>query len=184
MAQLVYSEKQYYLSKRNFHFALAFELLLVVEIVYQISINPNVTITPRVSLLLASSVLLISALLWFLHKLSLKIKVTNKGISFRMKPFQPKQRKLKWDEIANCKMVSDPNLLSWNAGMENSWQEKKFTLNARHGISLVTVHGERIFIGSPNLKALADAIENGVAKHKAKPSFQKRSQRNKLKVVS
>jgi hypothetical protein len=167
MAKLVYAEKQYYLSKRNFHLALALELFLVLYIAYQISVNTSRSLSPMVLFLLVGTLLLLTALLWFLHQLSLKIKVTNKGISFKMNPFQLKQRKLKWDQIANYKMVNDPNLLSWNAGLENSWQEKKFTLNARHGISLVTVEGERIFIGSPNLSALKEALENGTAKYQA-----------------
>jgi len=167
MAKLVYTEKQYYLSKRNFHLALAFELFLVVEIAYQISVNSSRSLAPSVLFLLAGTLILLTALLWFLHQLTLKIKVTNKGISFKMNPFHLKQRKLKWEQIANYKMVSDPNLPSWNADLENSWREKKFTMNARRGISLVTVQGERIFIGSPNLSALKEAVENGTAKYQA-----------------
>ena len=168
MAQLVYTEKQQFLSKKNFYFALALELVLVLGITYQISTKPHRFLSPSVIVLVGSSLIVITAVLWFLQELSLKIKITNKGISFKMKPFQQKQRKLKWDQIAHCNMVDDPNLLSWNTGLENSWQEKKFTLNARHGIALTTVEGERLFIGSANLKGLKKAIENGVAKYQAK----------------
>lgn len=168
MAKTVYFEKQHYLSKRNFHIALALELFLVLEIAYQIYTQPAKLLSPAVFILLASTLLVLTAILWFLHQLSLKTKVTSKGISFKMKPFQQKQRKLQWQQIAHCKMVSDPNLVSWNAGLENSWQEKKFTLNARNGIALTTVEGERLFIGSANLQALKEAIEGGVAKYKAK----------------
>ncbi len=168
MAKTVYSEKQQYLSKRNFHIALALSLVFVLDIAYQIYTKPVSVLSPMVFTLLITTLLLLSGILWFLHQLSLKTKVTNKGISFKMKPFHQKQRKLKWEQIAKCKMVNDPNLLSWNAGLESSWQEKKFTLNARRGISLTTVEGERLFIGSANLKGLEKAIENGVAKYQAK----------------
>ncbi len=168
MAQLVYSEKQQFLSKKSFYLALALELLLVLEITYQISANPNLRLSTSVLFLLGSSLFILTAILWFLQELSLKIKITNKGLSFKMAPFHLKQRKLKWQQIADYKIVSDPNLLSWSTDIENSWQEKKFTLNARHGIALTTVQGQHLFIGSSNLQALKEAIESGVAKYKAK----------------
>jgi hypothetical protein len=165
MAHLVYTEKQHYLTKKHFHLALVLELFLILSIAYQISARP--TLAPMALFLLAAVLIFLTALLWFLNRLSLKVSVTTKGISFKMAPFQLKKRKLKWAQIAHCKIISDPNLLSWNVGLESSWQEKKFTFTARHGISLITVHGERLFIGSPNLTKLQDAIEEGVANYRA-----------------
>lgn len=165
MAQKLYREKQYYLSKIYFKVALIVVGLLAVAIVARLIYNPQLKLEPTVAITLIAAFVFMAALLWFLHRLSLSITVSEKGINFQMTPFHLKKHKLRWQELKECKLIEDPYLMTWNTRRGTSWREKKFTFHGRTGLSITTQSGEKIFIGSKNLPKLKKAIDKGFARY-------------------
>lgn len=165
MAHKIYREKQYYLSKIYFKIALAVVGLLAIAIVARLLFDPQLSLEPMLAITLIMAFVFLSGLLWFLHRLSLSITVSEKGINFKMKPFHTKKHKLRWQELKECKLIEDPYLMTWNTKRGTSWREKKFTFHGRTGLSITTQSGEKIFIGSKNLPKLKKAIDQGFAKY-------------------
>ena len=165
MAQKIYREKQYYLSKVYFKIALAVVGILALAIAARLVFDPKLQLEPLTAITLLVAFGFLGALLWFLHRLSLSITVSDKGINFKMKPFHNKKHKLRWEELMECKLIDDPYVMTWNTKRGTSWREKKFTFHGRTGLSITTQSGEKIFIGSKNLPKLKKAINEGFAKY-------------------
>lgn len=100
---------------------------------------------------------------FIIFRLELKTKVTSEGIEVRMRPFFPKKKKIAFEEIDSCTMVTTPPLALRQGSNMTFLMERSFTLNGRNGISITTKAGEQIFIGSNRPKKLKKAIEKAIA---------------------
>lgn len=97
---------------------------------------------------------LVGLLLYALN-VRLRTKVTTKGIQFQYFPLHYKSQKIAWNQIQACEIIETPlvaQLSGW--GINNSLQERAFSLSGRTGLRLTLNSGEKIFIGTQNPKRL------------------------------
>ncbi len=119
-------------------------------------------------ILLGFAVLVIGFGLWIIIRLQLKVAVTKKGIDYKMSPLHTKKKRIKWDEVEECKVIETPKVAHMHSGNMKFWYEKKFTLSGRNGISVITKDGERYFIGTRETADLKRSIIKALGKRKGK----------------
>lgn len=118
--------------------------------------------------LLGIAVLIVGLGLWVLIRLQLKVAVTKKGIDYKMSPLHAKKKRIKWDEVEECKVIETPKVAHMHGSNMKFWYEKKFTLSGRNGIAVITKDGERYFIGTRETAALKRSIKKALGKRKDK----------------
>ena len=108
--------------------------------------------------LLLASVLLIalSGILFFLLRLKLVTKVGKKGIQFQFSPLHRNNKKIRWKEVDDYKVVTLPfeKRISYNGT-----REAVYSFNGRTGLELHLRDGRRLFLGSRDPEELAKAME-------------------------
>ncbi len=99
--------------------------------------------------------------LYWLVKLQLRVKISDKSIRFRMMtPFQSISRKIKWKEVQDCTIVTTPTLAQWHGGNISYGSESSFSLSGRNGLSVTTKDGQKYFIGSRDVDGLQKAMQS------------------------
>ena len=111
--------------------------------------------------------LAVIAVSYLISALELKIKITSKGIQYKMVPFSRKKQVIRWNEIASCSIVESPIGTSADRRLIQNMIERKITLNGNNGISILTTPGDRYLIGTRNTKAVKKILKN-VAKQNKK----------------
>src|SRR5690554_2400600 len=117
--------------------------------------------------LLGIAVLIVGFGLWVLIRLQLNVAVTKKGIDYKMSFLHAKKKRIKWDEVEECKVIETPKMAHMHGGNMKFWYEKKFTLSGRNGISVITKDGERFFNGTRETADLQRSIKKDLSKRKA-----------------
>jgi hypothetical protein len=108
--------------------------------------------------------LILGGYLWYLTHLSLHVSLTEEGIVYKMKPLHLKKRKIPWQMVANCEVISTPRLAQWHGGNITFNHEQRFTLSGRTGLHITTVDGREYFLGTKRVNELKDAVEKVMAK--------------------
>jgi len=152
----VYYKESVQLSARKFwRFIPVFMgLIITAEIVLNKSVRLNFTVITSV-LALVSVALLLS---YLINKVRLKLKITSKGIQYKMVPFLRRKRMLKWKDIAACSVIQSPTYNTADRRLITNIIERKITLTGNNGISVLTKSGERYLIGSKNPEKLKKVL--------------------------
>ena len=100
--------------------------------------------------------------IYYLLKLRLKTKLSEKKLTFQMKPWHSKKQKIKLENVVDCTIVKTPLLAQWQGGNISFGKETTFSLSGRNGMSIKTKDGHQYFIGSKNLTELEIAIKEAL----------------------
>jgi hypothetical protein len=133
-------------------------LIIIIEMVFDDSVRFNLT-SGLGMLSILSATLLLS---YLISNLKLKIKITSKGIHYRMFPFLKKKRVVKWKDIQSCSVVESPVGTTVDRRLIVNIIERKITLTGNNGISIITKSGDRYLIGSKNPEDLKSALLRAV----------------------
>jgi hypothetical protein len=109
---------------------------------------------------LATAVIL--GFLWYsLSSLRMKVSVTPKHIKYQLKPLQSEAHKIKWENVASCRLVEsyDNGLLSICQNIHFS-RLKWYSLAGHNGLEVTTHAGDRYFIGCNNTDELSELLES------------------------
>lgn len=100
--------------------------------------------------------------IYYLLKLRLKTKLSEKKITFQMKPWHSKKQKIKLDNVEDCEIIRTSLLSQWQGGNISFGKESMYSLSGRNGMSITTKDGQQYFIGSKNLTELEHAIKEAL----------------------
>lgn len=98
--------------------------------------------------------------LYWLVKLQLRVKISDKSIKFRMAPFHTTDRKIKWKEVKDCTIVKTPKIAQWHGANISYGPESSFSLSGRNGLSVTTKDGRKYFIGCRDVDGLQKAMRS------------------------
>tara|TARA_B100000378_G_C18015226_1_gene402239 strand:- start:618 stop:1130 length:513 start_codon:yes stop_codon:yes gene_type:complete len=166
MAKTLYKEKQNLLSYDFRWVFFAFVGLFGYIIIHQYFVR-HLNLHPGELIAGGLCVALILGIIWILTHMSLRTKISKKGITYRFKPLHTSKKLIRWTDISSVQVVSNPKFSSWENGFNNYYTNKKFTFSGHNGVRVETHSGERIFIGTNNVERLKDAIERAIKKSKA-----------------
>jgi len=158
----VYYKESVQLSARKFwRFIPVFMgLMILSEMIMNDNVHLNLTsIVSVVALITATGVLS-----YLINSLQLKVKITSKGIQYKMMPFFKKKRIILWDEIASCSIVESPRVSSADRRILVNFMERKITLTGNNGLSILTYSGERYLIGSKQPRKINRALKKVMRK--------------------
>ncbi len=124
----------------------------------------NILVTNPTSFLRAGTLLLVaiglSGWLYWLVKLELKVKISDKSIKYRMAPFHTSNRKIKWKEVKACTIVKTPGIAQWHGANLSYGAESRFSLSGRNGLSITTKDDRKYFIGCRDVDGLRKAMQS------------------------
>lgn len=106
-----------------------------------------------------SLILLFGGYGWWLAHLRLKVVVNDQWIKFKMSPFHAKSQKIRWEEVAVCKVVKTPRAALWHGGNIRFSGEYCYSLTGRNGLAILTKDGRRFFIGCNDVDELAESLD-------------------------
>ncbi|MDZ7846721.1 MAG: hypothetical protein U5L96_08095 [Owenweeksia sp.] len=138
--------------------------LLLAWMALRVYLNPEISVHTQDIITWFIALGVAAGIFWFLLRLRIKTAITKKGIEYKMTPFHNRKHLIIWDEISNIRVISIPRFASWQPAYNNYMLQRKFTFSGRNGISVETVDGDRIFIGSHKVKKLEKAL-NKARKH-------------------
>lgn len=98
--------------------------------------------------------------LFWLVRLRLKVKISDKSIKYQMAPFHTTNRKIKWKEVKKCSIVKTPKVAQWHGSNLSYGKESRFTLSGRNGLSITTKDGRKYFIGCRDVDGLQEAMQS------------------------
>jgi hypothetical protein len=98
--------------------------------------------------------------LYWLVKLQLRVKISDKSIKFRMAPLHTTNRKIKWKEVKDCSIVRTPKIAQWHGANISYGTESSFSLSGRNGLSITTKDGRKYFIGCRDVDGLQEAMRS------------------------
>ena len=169
MAKKIYKEKQHFLNIRQ-RWLIGSAAMLTLYILIRLSLirDLHLDFTDLLTGLLAAAVLTLS--IWFLLRLRLKSAVSERGIEYKMRPFHQKKRIIPWDHIKRINIMRMPRNYSWQKRYNSYMLQRKYTFSGRNGISIETVDGEAIFLGSQQVNELQHALERARQKFNLSPT--------------
>ena len=109
--------------------------------------------------------LALGGVLVILLSLRLVTKIDEKGIRFQCYPWHYRTHKVKWEEIAECRIIQMPmgaQLSGWNVSIGKP--ELFYSFTGRNGVELHLKDGRYLFIGSRKPEELAMAIREYLPK--------------------
>ena len=99
-----------------------------------------------------------AGLIWWLHRLEMKVTITEKKVKFKLSPLHPKKQSIAWKEIGRCEIVKTSEAAQWSGG-NITFNEKRYSLNGRNGLAIRTKSGESYFIGCKNVEKLQQTLQ-------------------------
>lgn len=105
------------------------------------------------------SMLVLLGLSVILLSMRLVTKIDEKGIRFQCYPWHYRTHKVRWEEIAECRIIQMPlgaQLSGWNVSIGKP--ELFYSFTGRNGVELHLKDGRYLFIGSRQPEDLAMAI--------------------------
>lgn len=113
----------------------------------------------RVAIFLLAALALGGWLFW-LVRLRLKVKISDKSIKYQMAPLHGSSRKIKWKEVKKCVIVKTPKVAQWHGANLSYGAEYRFSLCGRNGLSITTKDGRKYFIGCRDVDGLREAMRS------------------------
>ena len=109
-------------------------------------------------------VLFVDLLLVFFQ---LKTKINEKGIYYQLFPFQLKEKKIYWNEIAEVNIRKYSPIWEYGGwGYRYSFKNgKAYNISGNMGLQLVFKNGKKILIGTNKPKELAEFLESNFPKY-------------------
>ena len=156
MSNKIFKEKQRFRSVE----VIALLALLIVGICYK-SIQEMIVTGEFFSvtqLLYIGSVILTGLTIRFLLNMRLKTAISEKEIQFKLAPFHNEKKRIRWKDVASCKIVKTPLAAQYHGNNITFNNEKRFSFSGRNGVLLKTNEGDRYFIGTRKLDQFSDAI--------------------------
>jgi len=156
----VYYKESVQISARKFWrlIPLFIGMVIIIEMVLDDSVQFNLANGLSMFTILSISLLLS----YLISNLRLKLKISSKGIHYKMLPFLKKNGLVKWKDIQECSVIESPIGTTVDRSLIANIIERKITLTGNNGISIVTTSGERYLIGSKNPEYLKRALTRAV----------------------
>ncbi len=162
MAKILFKEKQQF---KNIEIIGLFAFLML-GVVYKM-VAELLQPSENFGLILTSAIVMLVIFgftLKYLLALRLKTKVNSKHISFSMPPLKKSKEKIKWKDVASCKIIQTPLTAQWHGGNISFNHERRYSFNGRNGVQITTKNGTEYFIGSKNLPSLKAAVSKAIDK--------------------
>lgn len=155
MANKLHKEKQRYTDKMVFGM-LGAGVLLVLAGVCKAAVSDS--FNPLHFSLLLTVAAGLSGWMYWLFRLRLSVKITDKSIKYKMAPLHGSSRKIPWSEVEDCTIVQTPKIGQWHGGNLTYGAESHYSLSGRNGLSVKTRDGRKYFIGCRDVEGLKDAL--------------------------
>ena len=157
MAKKIYKEKQSFKNKFLTTVLIGIGLLVIIRVINEL-LNPSSQLaTVMIAAFIALAV--VGGWLWYLYNLRLKVTVSEEDISFKMKSWQTEKQRIAWEDVSCCEIVQTPELAQWQGGNITFNHERRYTVNGRNGLHLITKDGTEYFVGSSKLGELERAVK-------------------------
>jgi hypothetical protein len=107
------------------------------------------------------AIVLVTALIVLFAKAKLSTQIDKKFISFRFYPLHRSYRKIAWNSVAKCEVVTYQPVSQYGGwGIRAGKNGKVFSVSGNRGLQIVLRTGERILIGTTKANELSMAINN------------------------
>lgn len=102
------------------------------------------------------------ALMLLLFSVNLKTRITEKSISFRMAPFQIREKIIEWGEVQEAKIVKYDGIREyWGYGLRympgKGWC---YTISGDFGIRVTLKNGKKLLIGTHKAKEISQLLDD------------------------
>lgn len=98
--------------------------------------------------------------MYWLVSLRLQVTVSDKSIKYKLStPLNEVSQKIKWKEVADCRIVKSPQIAEWHGANLSYGSESHVSLAGRNGLEITTKDGQQYFIGCRKVDDLLAALD-------------------------